>query len=215
MIKGILFDMDGVLFDTERLSTAAWLRAAEKWKLDLPVSFINSYKGKTLTESKKLYLERFGDDFPYDEFRAEKTAYMEEDMRKNGLPVKKGVYELLAYAKEHQIKMAVATSTDRVRAEIYLKDKGIYEDFDALVYGDTLKVSKPEPDIYLEAARRIGVDASECFVIEDSTVGIQAGCAAGAKVIHVPDQIQVPDDTLKLAYKICVDLTEIIPLLCS
>ncbi|MDD3361484.1 MAG: HAD family phosphatase [Hespellia sp.] len=212
-IQGILFDMDGVLLDTERLSTIAWQKTAKRWQIDLPVSFINSYKGKNLVESRKLYLQRFGTDFPYDEFRAEKTEYMQEDIRVNGLPVKKGVYDLLKYAKEHQIKLAVATSTSRSTAEAYLRQVGIYEDFQAIVYGDSVAASKPEPDIYLEAAKQIGVKPEECFVIEDSTAGVMAGYHAGAQVIHIPDQITVPEEVLQKTYRIVEDMTKVIDLL--
>lgn len=212
-VKGILFDMDGVLFDTERLTTEAWVKAAAEWKLDLPVSFINSYKGQNLRVRTQLYLERFGMDFPYEKFREKKTEYMEADIAKNGLPVKPGVYELLKYAKEHQIQLAVATSTSRKTAERYLKQTGIYEYFQAVVYGDTVEASKPEPDIYLEAARRVGVDSKDCLVIEDSPAGILAGYYAGAKVIHIPDQVQVTDDVLNRTYKVCENLTEVIDLL--
>ncbi|MDD3403560.1 MAG: HAD family phosphatase [Hespellia sp.] len=213
MIKGILFDMDGVLFDTERITTKAWLKLAAEWDLDLPVSFINSYKGQNLRVSRQLYLDRFGEDFPYDRFRARKTEYVQADIAENGLPVKPGVYELLQYAKEHQIQLAVATSTNQETAEKYLKQAGIYDYFCAIVYGDTVAASKPEPDIYLEAVRRIGVEARECFVIEDSPAGIMAGHNAGAKVIHVPDQIQVKEEILQKAYKVCKDLTEVIDIL--
>ncbi|MDD3361468.1 MAG: HAD family phosphatase [Hespellia sp.] len=212
-VKGILFDMDGVLFDTERLTTEAWVKAAAEWELDLPVSFINSYKGQNLRVRTQLYLERFGMDFPYKKFREKKTEYMEADIAKNGLPVKPGVYELLKYAKEHRIQLAVATSTSRKTAERYLKQTGIYEYFQAVVYGDTVEASKPEPDIYLEAARRVGVDSKDCLVIEDSPAGILAGYHVGAKVIHIPDQVQVTDDVLNRTYKVCENLTEVIDLL--
>lgn len=213
MIKGILFDMDGVLFDTERISTESWLKTAEAMNIDLPISFINSYKGLTIKESRKLYAQRFGSDFDYDEVRAYKNAIVQEEIEKNGLPMKKGLLELLEYAKKNEIRMAVATSTGKVKAESYLQQSQIYDYFQAAVYGDTLEVSKPEPDIYLEAARRIGLRAEDCFVIEDSPMGIQSGYRAGARVIHIPDQIKVLQDVLDKTYAVCADLSEVIDLI--
>ena len=206
IIKGILFDMDGVLLDTERLSTKAWLEVANKWGIDLSETFINSFKGMTVDGSKHIFLKRFGCDFPYHFFRAERNKYVQQFIKEEGVPVKKGVYEILDYAKARNIKTAIATSTKRSIAEEYLKSTDILDRVDHIVCGDEIIKSKPEPDIYLEAAYKIKIDIRDCLVIEDSNAGIVAGFTSGAKVIFVPDVIKLLPQNRTKVFQTAKDL---------
>ena len=210
MINGIIFDMDGLMFDTERLSTTGWLQTAEKLNIDLTIDFINSYKGTSAFYSKQLFKNRFGDDFDYEYARGIRTEYMDLVINESGVPIKKGLKELLSYLKENHILAAVATSTNQLLGEKYLKMAGVYEYFTAVIYGDTVLKSKPEPEIFLKASQAIGVAPEECFVLEDSPAGIRAGYAAGIKVIHIPDQIVIKEDIKSKVFKICKDLNEVI-----
>ena len=117
-----------------------------------------------------------------------------QKLEREGVPIKEGLLPLLEYLKAEKIPMAVATSTSEVRARRILKLAGVYNYFTGFVYGDTLAASKPEPDIFLEAARRIDQSPEECLVLEDSTAGVMAGKAAGGYIIHIPDMIEVPEE---------------------
>ena len=213
MIKGVLFDMDGLMFDPERLSTHGWKDTAKKLNIDLPSEFINSYKGTSAVYSKKLFKNRFGQDFDYEYARGIRTDYMNSVIEVSGVPVKKGLIELLDYLKVNHILAAVATSTSQLMGEKYLKMAGVYDYFAAVIYGDTVLNGKPEPDIYLKAAQVIGINPKDCFVLEDSPAGISAGFSAGAKVIHIPDQIVIEEDIKLKVFRIVSDLSEVIKLL--
>jgi len=213
MINGIIFDMDGLMFDTERLSTIGWTQVAKKLNIDLTIEFINSFKGTSAIYSKQLFKDRFGKAFDYEYARGIRTDYMNSVIEESGVPIKKGLVELLNYLKASHILAAVATSTNHILGEKYLKSAGVYDYFEAVIYGDTVLKGKPEPDIFLKAAQTIGRNPKECFVLEDSPAGISAGFAAGAKVIHIPDQIVIKEDIKKKVFRICSDLSEVIKLI--
>jgi len=210
MINGIIFDMDGLMFDTEQLSTYGWIHTMKKLNIDLTIEFINSFKGTSAVYSKQLFEKRFGHDFDYEYARGIRTDYMNSVIEVSGIPIKNGLIELLDYLKSNHILAAVATSTNHVLGEKYLKMAGVYDYFMAVIYGDSVLKGKPEPDIFLKAARAIGKDPSNCFVLEDSPAGIRGGFAAGMKVIHIPDQIVIEDDIKKKVFKTCSDLNEVI-----
>ena len=210
MINGVIFDMDGLMFGTEHLSTKGWQQTAEKLNIDLTIEFINSFKGTSAVYSKQLFKNRFGNDFNYEDARAIRTEYMDSVIEESGVPIKKGLIDLLDYLKTNHILAAVATSTNHVMGEKYLKMAGVHDYFAAVIYGDTVLKGKPEPDIFLKAIQTIGKKPEDCFVLEDSPAGIRAGFAAGAKVIHIPDQIVIKDDIKNKVYKFCSDLNEVI-----
>jgi len=210
MINGIIFDMDGLMFDTEQLSTYGWIHTAVKLDIDLTIDFINSFKGTSAVHSKQLFEKKFGKDFDYEYARGIRTDYMNSVIEESGVPIKKGLMELLHYLKSNHIVAAVATSTNHVLGEKYLKMAGVYDYFATVIYGDTVLKGKPEPDIFLKAVQAIGKDPSNCFVLEDSPAGICGGFAAGIKVIHIPDQIVIDNDIKKKVYRICSDLNEVI-----
>lgn len=209
MIKGVIFDMDGLMFDTERLSTEGWLRCSEILGIHMDSEFINSFKGTAREYSRRLFKERFGNDFDYDNARAIRTKYITDYINENGVPVKKGLYELLEYLKDENIPCVVCTSTQRELGEKYFEMTEVKKYFSAFVYGDMVERGKPEPDIFLKGAEMIGVAPCECIVLEDSPAGIKAGHRAGAKVIAVPDMIPLNNEVLsKVSF--CVGSLEIV-----
>ncbi len=209
MIKGVLFDMDGLMFDTERLSTEGWLRCSEIMGVDIDSKFINSFKGTAREYSCKLFKERFGNGFDYDYARELRTKYIDDYINENGVPVKNGLYKLLEYLKNKNILCVVTTSTQRPLAEKYFEMTNIKKYFNAFVFGDMVERGKPEPDIFLKGAEMIGVAPCECIVLEDSPAGINAGYRAGAKVIAVPDMIPLNNEMLsKVSF--CVGSLEIV-----
>ena len=211
MQKAFIFDMDGTLFDTETLTREA-LRAvprrhAERDDVD---DFYPTVCGSTLPKAKFLYEAFYGKNYPFYERYEEMHGWIKEFVDKNGMPVKKGAQELLAYLKENGYKLAVATSSPRESTEGHIKNAGFENYFDTMVCGDEIKNSKPNPEIFLIAAKKLGVAPENCFVVEDSYNGVESGNAAGMRVFMIPDLNPPRQKEKDLAYKICKDLSEII-----
>ena len=186
MVKGVIFDMDGTMFDTERLSTKGWIYAGKKLGVDIPVALTDSFRGRNPQAIRKKFAAYFGDRLDYDTARAMKHEYFDE-VTKESVPHKEGLQDLLEYLKEHEIPAVVATSTERKRASRLIHMSGIEHLISNAIYGDMVERGKPEPDIFLKAAELIGQDSKECLVLEDSAPGLLAGKAAGGYTIYVPD----------------------------
>ena len=139
-----------------------------------------------------------------------RTQHVYKIRETEGIPVKKGVKDIFEYIRNNGLKCAVATSTRRESAEKTLHEIGVWDYLDAVVYGDEVEHGKPEPDIFLRAAKAIGVNPSEAVVVEDSINGIKAGYAADMRVVHIPDTIAIDDDIRKLTYMVCDDLNGLI-----
>ena len=146
----------------------------------------------------------------YWEAKELRTQHVYKIRETEGIPVKKGVKDIFEYIRNNGLKCAVATSTRRESAEKTLHEIGVWDYLDAVVYGDEVEHGKPEPDIFLRAAKAIGVNPSEAVVVEDSINGIKAGYAADMRVVHIPDTIAIDDDIRKLTYMVCADLNGLI-----
>ena len=210
MIKGVIFDMDGVMVDTERQSTKGWLAAAKRHKVEMPMWLINQFKGSPAHMSEKYFDDYFKGTLNYWQMRNERTQYINELRKVEGIPVKKGLFKLLDYIKVHNIPCAVATSTQKESAENTLHLVGACDYLRAIIYGDEVEHGKPEPDIFLRAASKINILPQDCMVIEDSVNGIKAGNRAGMYVVHVPDTIIIDEDTRKLTNVVCGDLEQVV-----
>lgn len=194
MVKGVIFDMDGLMFDTEQLSSIFWKQTGEQFGMEIPVEFVNSFRGRNPAAIKRAFLEKYGEDLDYGSFIELRMRLQYDYVREIGVPIKKGLIELLNYLKEKGIRTAVATSTERKLAGTMLERAKVREYFDAFVFGDMVEKSKPHPDVFVKAAEEIGVPIGECLVLEDSIAGVKAGKAAGGYVIHIPDIIVVPEE---------------------
>lgn len=194
--NSVIFDMDGLMFDTEALSTKAWFHVGEVLNIHLPLSFINSFKGMPAKYSKVLFQERFGQNFDYDRARQMRTEYMMSYMRTYGVPVKEGLKELLVYLREHGVKIALATSSNQSYAQWLLEETGTKSYFDVMIFGDSVKTGKPEPEIFLTACKQLGELPHLCVVLEDSPIGVEAANRAGCQIFVVPDQIRLTDEEI-------------------
>lgn len=210
MVSGIIFDMDGVLIDSERQSNEGWLWAAGQLGVDMPMWLIDSFKGAPAELCCKFFDDYYKGVIDYWEAKELRTQHVYKIRETEGIPVKKGVKDIFEYIRNYGLKCAVATSTRRESAEKTLHEIGVWDYLDAVVYGDEVERGKPEPDIFLRAAKAIGVNPSEAVVVEDSINGIKAGYAADMRVVHIPDTIAIDDDIRKLTYMVCADLNGLI-----
>lgn len=210
---GILFDMDGVVVDTEKLYARFWAEAANA--LGYPMTYeqalgmrsLNSAAGQAKLESY------FGPGISIHEVRAERIARMDAFTNQYGVELKPGIRELLDHLQEKGIPTAITTSSPIERVERYLKPLGLYDRFDRICTGYDVPRGKPEPDIYLHAAACLGLRPENCLAIEDSPAGIQSAYRAGCMAVLVPDLDGSDGEMRKILYAEADILTEIINLL--
>ncbi len=187
MIQAVIFDMDGVLFDTERLGVGQQVQACTELGYPIDVSLVMRTMGSSMAAGKEIFLRELGTDFPYDRMILRWTELMFGFIAKNGIPRKSGVPEVLDTLKARGIKVAVATSNNQEIVENYMRSAGLEDAFDEVVCGDRIQKSKPAPDIYLAAAAALNVPPSRCMGVEDSQNGVRAVRAAGMVCVMVPD----------------------------
>lgn len=176
----------------------------------MPMWLIDSFKGAPAELCCKFFDDYYKGAIDYWEAKELRTQHVYKIRETEGIPVKKGVKDIFEYIRNNGLKCAVATSTRRESAEKTLHKIGVWDYLDAVVYGDEVEHGKPEPDIFLRAAKAIGISPSEAVVVEDSINGIKAGYAAGMRVVHIPDTIAIDDDIRKLTYMVCADLNGLI-----
>ena len=208
--KAVIFDMDGVIFDSERLSLACWEETAKKFGLTGIERYCDLSRGVNEAGSAKIFYSLYGENgLTYEECRAENSRLFHSRYDGGRLPMKKGVTELLSYLKEKGWIVGLASSTKEATVTQEIRDAGLMPYFDNLTCGDMLKKSKPEPDIYLHACKCLGVNPQESFGVEDSYNGVRSAAAAGMKVLMVPDRLAPTPEMEKLAYRILPDLGEV------
>lgn len=186
-IELIIFDMDGLMFDTEKISYIGWKEAAQKYDYKIDKDLFEKTVGANLTKTKEIYLNYFGNNFPFDLIKDERIKVSDNIIKTNGVPVKKGLYDLITYLNQSNIKKAVATSTSRSRALNLMKLVKINNFFDYILCGDEIKNSKPNPEIFLKVADKLKCSPDNCLVLEDSETGIVAAYQAGMIPIMIPD----------------------------
>lgn len=197
----VIFDMDGLMFDTEKLSYRIWKETVTEYGFQFTDAFYLSMIGSNLERIKGLCLKEFGEIFPFDEIKEVRYKRTNDLIKKDGLPVKKGLMELLTFLKSESIKTAVATSSSRDRANIFLKETNVTNFFDTIVCGDEITYSKPDPDIFLTVAKKLNCDPKNTIVLEDSDAGINAAYSGGMKPILVPDIKKPSDEILKMTFQ--------------
>lgn len=195
-MKAVIFDMDGVLFDTERICEESWIAAAEARGLSGMEQVFSRCIGRNAADSRRIVMEAYGRDFDYPAFREETSALFWEHIEKQGLPVMDGVYEILEWMQAEGYQIGLASSTKRESVERCLSQAGLRQFFSVVVTGDMVEYSKPQPDIYLLACREMGTEPCKTYAIEDSPNGIRAAHAAGMLPIMVPDMIE-PDGEMR------------------
>ncbi|MBO5089055.1 MAG: HAD family phosphatase [Lachnospiraceae bacterium] len=215
MIKAVVFDMDGVIFDSEKLYRKHWMITGAEYGIpeDLMHELCNLMAGSTKERNEKMMKARFGEEFDYMTFRSKTMTRMDQDILENGVELKPGVVELFDYLKEHDIKIGLATSTQQERAERNLTNAGIISYFDDIVYGGVVANGKPAPDIYLKACENLRVSPEDAVGIEDSINGVKSSAAAGLYTVMVVDLIEPTDEIRPLANQIYDSLFDVITML--
>lgn len=212
-ITAVVFDMDGVLFDTERICMEAWREIAAKWQIDDIEKAVLGCVGLNHTDTKAFFEREYGKDFNYEEYHAACSARFHEKIEQFGLPIKVGVMEILRFLKENGYKIGLASSTSKRGVLGHVNRAGITDFFEVIVGGDMVEHSKPKPDIYVLACQQLGVKPENAIAIEDSPNGIRSAYAAGLKPLMVPDMIAPTPEIEGLLWKKCDSLLEVKDLL--
>lgn len=208
-IEAVIFDMDGVIFDTERVYLEDWIKVFKQYGYDMKKEIYVSVMGTGRKNVKRVFIKEFGKELPIEEMYIIKDKLLVEAIENNKIPLKLGAIELLDFLRENGYKIALATSAKRDRMEKQLNGANIKEKFDTLVCGDDVERAKPNPDIFLKAANKLGVSPENCIVVEDSCAGIEAAYNAKMMGLHVEDLKEADETIKKYCYKNFKDLIEI------
>lgn len=195
MLKSVIFDMDGLLLDTEKLLVKFWVQAANEagfcMKREHALSIRSLHRSYAIPYLKSL----FGEEFDYFKIRSRRMELMSDYLCCHPLELKKGARELLEYLNGKKIPAAICTATDYERTQKYLTQTGIFGCFDKIICAAMVEHGKPSPDIYIYAAKQLGFEPEECLALEDSPNGVRSAAGAGCVTIMVPDLTE-PDDEL-------------------
>jgi HAD superfamily hydrolase (TIGR01509 family) len=194
--RAVIFDMDGLMLDTERIAPRCWSEAALSIGVEFDTALLPSMIGRNSRDSRQLVIERYGADYPVDALMRESRSRFDAIVLCEGIAVKPGLHALLDWLESIHIPRVVATSTRRERAQAHLERCELLSRFHALVGGDEVAEGKPAPDIFRLAAARLEVAPAGCIVLEDSEPGVRGALAAGMIPIMVPDMLAPSKDLL-------------------
>ena len=206
--KAIIFDMDGLMIDTERMALKAWQLAGADFGFPISDDIFITMVGRNRHDSDCILVEIFGSDFPIDAVRKRRRTYVDGWIDEGKLAVKSGLLELLGFLDEISMPKAVATSTEYERAIHKLSLTNLLDHFPIVIAGDQIEKGKPAPDIFLAAAARLDILPERCLVLEDSDAGIQAAYNAGMTPVMIPDMKPPSEKSLAFAHRIFEGLAE-------
>ena len=205
----VVFDMDGVIFDSERATMDCWIELAEKYSIpDIKTPYYKCI-GVNAAMTRKIIFDAYGEDFQYDRYAAEASRMYHDKYDGGRLPVKKGAREILEFLKKNNKKIALASSSRKETVINQLRDAGLLDFFDEIVTGDMVEKSKPEPDIFLKACEKLGILPQRSYAIEDSFNGIRAAYSGKLKPIMVPDILPADDEMRQKAEAVLESLLDV------
>ena len=208
MIKAIIFDMDGLMIDSERVTFECYQEILKGMNLTMDEEFYKTLLGKPLKGIYQRFYDVYGNDFPIEDVIKDVHALMAKRFETEGVPIKTGLKSLLEYLKENNYKTIVATSSNRDRVDTILSQAQITDYFDDSICGDEVTKGKPNPEVFLKSCQKLGVNVDEAIVLEDSEAGIQASYDAGIKVICIPDMKYPEKQYEEKTFKILKDLND-------
>ena len=208
-VELVIFDMDGLIFDSEKVSYDSWVEAAKIFNINFDMKIFYKLLGTNHESVRNTLIDEFGDKINVDDYIEERRKINFSKIA-NGVERKEGVEELLEYLTEKNIKKAVATSSNRELALNLLSKADILHYFDYVLCGDEVTKSKPDPEVFLNVAKKLKVNPENCMVLEDSEAGTIAGSRGRMKVIIIPDLKEPDEDIVRLAYKRLNNLKEVI-----
>lgn len=209
LMDTVVFDMDGLMFDTERLWMEAFDYGGRKMGLGPMGYMVIRTLGMNEQMWQQVFMDEFGDSFSREELMKYSREYLNEFYSRNRTPVKKGLYNLLDTLEEQGYTLAVASSSPLEDVTSHLRDAGIEDRFSVIVTGDMVERSKPEPEIYLKACGLLGKKPQQCYAIEDSPGGIVSAHTAGLRALLVPDLWQPEKEYADIYYRMFADLDEV------
>jgi HAD superfamily hydrolase (TIGR01509 family) len=211
-VEAFIFDMDGTLIDSEAVYIAGMQDAAQVLGLPLPIELCHAMVGVPSHECNLMLQEHYGEGFDLLVFRGHFSKSVQRQMSER-VPVKPGVVELLDFLKAQGLPLAIATSAGRATAERNLGRAGLLDRFKTLATRDDVEHPKPAPDLYLEAAKRLGIAPERCVAFEDSSIGIIAAHAAGMRAVMVIDILPPTEEARPKCFHIAQDLHEVLRLM--
>lgn len=212
-IKAVLFDMDGVILDTEKLYTRFWKEAAQSLGYPMTHEMALGMRSLSREVGERQLKEYLGETVDYQQVRNKRIEMMTAFINENGVELKSGIHTLLEYLRENKLRTSIATSSPLDRTKEYLSQVGLVDAFDELVSGHMVEHGKPAPDIYIYAAEKLGLRPEECLVLEDSPTGLLAALRAGCVPVMVPDQDQPDEEVKGRIYAVAENLEAVIELL--
>lgn len=209
MIQAVIFDMDGLMFDTEALAKTAWLQVGRELGYPIGEAQLAKIRGRTPAASAEVFRAAFGPAFDYPRAKARRNALVEAAIHRDGIPVKPGLPELLRQLRAEGIRTAVASGSPKQTIWEYLALAGLEKSYDVCVSAEMVPRSKPAPDVFLLASQQLGEAPGNCLVLEDSGNGLLAAAQAGIPSVCVPDLAPPEPDILALAEAVFPDLTRV------
>lgn len=211
LVDGVIFDMDGLMIDSERM----FLQKSREWNKDGLLLNLDAFMNRAIGRNSRLiasmFVEEYGTAIPYQEFDEAVGALVRQEFQKSGVPHKTGLLVLLELLKKAGLKLAVATSTSRSLALEHLTMAGIMEYFDVIITGDMVANSKPHPEIFLTAAKALGIEPGRTLVLEDSNSGVQGAISGGFGVMMIVDILPPANENKEQLMAIGFSLHEVIP----
>lgn len=208
-LDAVVFDMDGIIFDTETIALRSWQDAADAHGIGDISETAMKCVGRSTVDTLKIFEAAYGDKVSIEQMHIECITRFKEIIQAEGMPIKKGARELLEFLKQSGAKVALASSTSYETVVAELKDADLFKYFRVIVGGDMIKNSKPEPEIYLLACEKLGADPKKSAAVEDSRNGIISASRAGMYPFLVPDIIQPDEEMIRLSHKQFKDLLEV------
>jgi HAD superfamily hydrolase (TIGR01509 family) len=201
-VAAVVFDMDGLMLDTEPLYKQSWQAASAELGFPIDDRVYATFVGRPNKECERDLVERFGPAFPLERFRARWQQTWQERAASHGIALKPGLLEVISFLQDRGVPHAVATSSTADEAALALRHARLDGRFDIIVTGDQVARGKPAPDIYLEAARRLDVDPAACVALEDSEAGTLAASAAGMRTLLIPDGARPTATAVHAAFRV-------------